>query len=238
MAGGYQSLPLIQFSAIGEAWRLYKRHWFVWSLAMLIVTTAYSIVTAGALSILDVRGVKPHGGFRLFLMPAGGMIPFVISTTVSTFFMGGMIRMAANQVEGREPRIDDLFSIADVWFDLILVAFLVGFASALGFMLCFVPGLIVSGLLMLAIPLVVQGRQPATGAIIQSWNALKSQWLVAGSFNIVLIVASMSGIMLCGLGLLVTGPLYCLGVTILYRDFFAGPAIGSWKKHPEPFPEF
>ena len=41
MAGGYQTWPLIQFSVIGEAWRLYKRHWFVWSLAMLIVIACY-----------------------------------------------------------------------------------------------------------------------------------------------------------------------------------------------------
>ena len=47
MAGGYQTWPLIQFSVIGEAWRLYKRHWVVWSLAMLIVMTGYGIVAGG-----------------------------------------------------------------------------------------------------------------------------------------------------------------------------------------------
>ncbi len=47
MAGGYQTWPLIQFSVIGEAWRLYKRHWVVWSLAMLIVMTGYSVVAGG-----------------------------------------------------------------------------------------------------------------------------------------------------------------------------------------------
>ena len=40
MAGGYRTWPLIQFNVIGEAWQLYKRHWFVWSLATLIALTA------------------------------------------------------------------------------------------------------------------------------------------------------------------------------------------------------
>jgi hypothetical protein len=238
MAGGYQSWPVIQFGVISEAWRQYKRHWFVWSLAMLLVTTAYSFVIGGIFSILDVRGLNNHGGFRLFLMPEGGLLPFVVSSVVSSFFLGGMVRMAGNQLQGRAPRIEDLFSIADSWFDLVLVASLNAIATTLGFLLCAIPGFIVGGLLMLAIPLVVQGRLPATGAIIESWNALKSQWLVATLFHIALILASMSGIMLCGVGILVTGPLYCLATSILYRDFFAATAPGSWKKQPEPFPEF
>ena len=36
--------PLVRFSVVGEAWRLYKRHWVVWSLAMLIVLVGFSAV--------------------------------------------------------------------------------------------------------------------------------------------------------------------------------------------------
>jgi hypothetical protein len=236
MAGGYQTWPLIQFSVIGEAWRLYKRHWIVWSLAMLIVTTGYSIVTGGMFAILDVGHVHRPGGFRLFLTPGGHVLPFLVSTVVTSVFLGGMIRMASNQLRGRAPRIEDLFSVTDVWFDLILVALLNGVATSLGFMLCAFPGLIVSGLFMLAIPLVVEGRLPATGALIQSWNALKSQWLVATLFHFVLILAAVSGVVLCGFGVFFTGPLYCLAISILHRDFFAS-ALGSWKKQPGPIPE-
>jgi hypothetical protein len=238
MAGGYQTWPLIQFSVIGEAWRLYKRHWFIWSLAMLIVMTGYGIVTGALLAIMDGGHGHGHGGFRLFLTPGGHVLPFLVSTVVSSFFLGGMIRMANNQLRGRAPRIEDLFSVADVWFDLILVALLNGAATSLGFMLCAIPGFIVSGLFMLAIPLVVEGRLPATGALIQSWNALKSQWLVATLFHAGLIVVALSGVLLCGFGVFFTGPLYCLAISILYRDFFSSSSLGSWKKQPEPFPEF
>ena len=41
MAGGYRTWPLVQFNVIGEAWRLYKRHWVVWSLTALIVTVCF-----------------------------------------------------------------------------------------------------------------------------------------------------------------------------------------------------
>ena len=74
-------------------------------------------------------------------------------------------------------------------------------------------------------------------ALKESWSALKSQWLVATVFHCVLIVLAVSGALLCGIGMFLTGPLYCLSVAILYRDFFPATAFGSWKKHAEPFPE-
>jgi hypothetical protein len=238
MAGGYQTWPLIEFSVIGDAWRLYKRHWVVWSMAMLIVMTGYSIV-AGALSaFLKLGDDHGPGGFRLFLTPGNHLLQFLALTVVSGFLLGGMIRMASNQVRGRVPRIEDLFSITDVWFDLILVSLLNGVATWLGFMLCAIPGFIVSGLYMLAIPLVVEGRHPATGALIESWNALKSQWLVATLFNFALIVVALSGAVLCGIGIFFTGPLYCLAITLLYHKFFGPAKSEPWAKHAEPFPEF
>jgi hypothetical protein len=190
------------------------------------------------LAILKVAVDSGPGGFRLFLTPGSQFLPFLVLTVVSSFFLGGMVRMAGNQVRGRAPRLEDMFSVTDVWFDLILVAVLNGAATWLGFMLCAVPGLIVSGLFMLAIPLVVEGHLPATGALIQSWNVLKSQWLMAALFHVVLIVAAISGAALCGIGVVFTGPLYCLAISILYRKFFAAVPGKSWTKNPEPFPEF
>jgi hypothetical protein len=237
MAGEYQTWPLVRFSVIGDAWRLYKQHWFVWSLAMLIVMTGYSVITAGLFAAFDVGHAHGHGGFRQFLLPGGRIVPFFVSTVVSSIFLGGMIRMASNQLRGRAPRIEDLLTVGDVWFDLLLVSILNGAATSLGFMLCAFPGFIVSGLFMLAIPLVVESRLPATGALIQSWNALKSQWLVAAVFHCVLILLAVSGAVLCGVGIFLTGPLYCLSIAMLYREFFPATAFGSWKKHAEPFPE-
>jgi hypothetical protein len=220
------SWPLVQFSVIGEAWRLYKRQWVVWSLAMLIVIVCHSVLNGIAFAILAGH---PRGlGESLF-----GLIYYMSMG----FFLGGMIRTASKQVNGQVPRIEDLFTVTDVWFDLVLCSLLYGLASFIGIGFCVVPGLIVSSLFMLGIPLVVEGRLPATGALIQSWNALKSQWLTATAFHLVLILLLHSGLVLCGIGILLTGPLYSLSLAILYHDFFPAPGMAAWKKHAEPFPE-
>ena len=176
------------------------------------------------------------GGFRLFL-PATGAARFIVSTMVSGFFLGGMVRMASRQIGGRAPRFEDLFSISDCWFDLLLVSLLIGVATSIGMALCVIPAFIVSGLCLLAIPLVAEGRLPATGAIIQSFHALKSQWLTASVFHWALIIIAVSGLVLCGFGILFTGPLYSLSVTILYHNFFGPGQVETWKKHSDPIPE-
>jgi hypothetical protein len=236
MHGDHSTWPLVRFGVIKEAWALYKKHALIWSLTMLIVMAANGVVNGALHPVLRHRETLGPGGFRLFL-PATGAVNFIASTMVSGFFLGGMIRMAGRQIRGEAPRLEDLFSITECWFDLLLVSFLIGVATSIGFALCVVPGMIVSGLLMLAIPLVSEGRMPATGALIQSWQALKGQWLTAAVFHWVLIILAVSGMLLCGIGVLVTGPLYCLSVSILYQNFFGWGVLPAWKKQSDPFPE-
>ena len=50
MASVETAWPAVRLGAIGEAWRLYRRHWGVWSLTMLV-----AIVVRG-----DRRGNR-HG---------------------------------------------------------------------------------------------------------------------------------------------------------------------------------
>ena len=129
-SGDHIMWPLIRFGVVGEAWRLYKRHWVVWSLAMLIVLVGFSAVN-GALSAVLKTGRGPHlGGFRLFL-PASKPLAYVIATMVTSFFAGGMLRMASNQVRGLTPQIEDLFNVTDCWFDLLLFGFLASVLIAL-----------------------------------------------------------------------------------------------------------
>ncbi len=90
---------------------------------------------------------------------------------------------------------------------------------------------------MLAIPLVAEGRLPATGALIQSWHALKSQWLTAAVFHWVLIILAVSGVMLLLRRRARHRPaLLPLRHPPLPHFFGWGPVSAS-KKPSDPFPE-
>jgi hypothetical protein len=232
--------PQLRFSVIGDAWRLYQRRWVTWSLAMLIVLIAYSVAGSALFAIFGERWPGGRGGFRLPPRPNVGALHYVGMTVVGGFFLGGMIRMATRQVFGGVPRIEDLFSVFDVGYHLLAGTVFYGAASFLASLFCVIPGFIVSGLLMFTLPLIVIARRPATNAVAESWKVLSPQWLTAAVFHFVLSIVSGMGILLCGIGILFTGPLYCLSIALLFHEFYE-PTSSPYMKKPSPvdaFPEF
>ncbi len=231
--------PMVRFGVIGDAWQLYWRRWGTWSIAMGIVMLAYPLVSRLLFALFDQDWPVGGGGWRFSMSPHAGALHYVASTVIGGFFVGGMVRMASNQVLGRIPRIEDLFSVVDVGFHLLAGAAFYGAATFVGSLLCVIPGFVASGLLMFTIPLIVIARMPATDAVARSWNALRSQWLTATIFHIVLCLLSSSGFLLCCVGILFTGPLYSLSIALLFHEFFRAVPEPSPKKQPgDPFPDF
>jgi hypothetical protein len=238
MASVETAWPAVRFGAISEAWRLYRRHWGVWSLTMLVSMVGVAIgegISTGALHVAS-RGM--FGGLIGLGAPGVPVLPVMLGAIIGGFFLGGMIRMAVNQVRGRPPHLEDLFSITDVWFDLVLGSAILGLLFSISWQLLVFPGLIVSGLLMFMYPLIVDGRLPATGAVLQSFHALKSQWLVATVVHLAIAAVAGLGTLVGGIGLLVTGPLYALSIAVMYRDLFLSPYSPAWAKPHEPFDEY
>ena len=226
--------PKVRFGAIGEAWSLYRRHWQVWSLTMLVAVVCSALADGLATSVLHIAS----GGMLGVLVGLNTpILPVVIATVVGGFFAGGMIRMAVNQVRGRPPHLEDLFSVTDVWFDLVLGSALLGLLLSIGSG-PLRPGMLAAGLLMFTYPLIVDGRLPAIGAMKQSFEALKSQWLLAIVVHVVIVFVLGLGVSLLGIGLLATGPIAALSIAVLYRELFLNPYTPSWDKPPAPDEEY
>lgn len=75
---------------------------------------------------------------------------------------------------------------------------------------------------MFSVPLVVDQRIGGVEAIRQSFEMLKSQWLMATLFSIVVAILGFVGVLLCGVGLILTLPLCCLSIAVAYNDFTGG----------------
>lgn len=119
-------------------------------------------------------------------------------------------------------RLESLTEVTAVLGDLIVVALLQTLAVGIGLALCILPALVAMGLLMFSIPLVVDRKASGVEAIRRSFEMLKSQWLMATLFYVVAATIGCGGILLCGVGLLFTLPLYFLSIAVAYEDFVGG----------------
>lgn len=226
--------PSVRFDVVSEALRLYRGYAGVWSLTTLVALLCASLGGGLAAGALGIARHSPVGVLIGFPGPGAPLLSIIVTCAVAGFFLGGMMRMAVNQVRGRPPQLEDLFSVTDVWFDLVLGSALLGLFSAIGYGLLFLPGLVVGGMLMFMLPLIVDGGLPATGAMIQSFDATRHQWLLATVVHLTIVLAAASGLLLFGIGVFLTAPLYALSVAVLYRDLFIDSHSPTWEKPHDP----
>ncbi|WP_165235626.1 hypothetical protein, partial [Aquisphaera insulae] len=226
----WREWPSVRIGVIGRAWRLYRQESTTWSLAILV---AFLATAFGDLILNGVFTVASHGlfgGVHPIGVSRGVILPSVVGAGLAGYFVGAMVRMALGQLDGRRPHLEDLFRVNDVWLDLVLGAVLMGLIYLVGMYLLVIPALIAGGLLMLTYPLIVDLRLPATGAIIQSYEALKSQWLGATIVHLAIAFVASLGIVLLGVGIFITGPLYALSTAVLYDEVFRHGRVVSPKK--------
>jgi uncharacterized membrane protein len=226
--GPWPRTPAVRLSAIVDAWELYKQRWGVWMLSSVIVLVCYVPLLRIIGGPFGMRRIRGPGGFRMpVFLPAHNLIQVAILMIVLSLFLGALFRLACRQVRGLPINVSDMFGVVDVLPNLFLGAMIWGLLTFVGSLCFLIPGLIVSGCLMFALPLIVDGGRPATEAVGLSWNVLKRQWLAATVFHAVASLVAASGSICCGVGLLFTAPLYALSIAVLYRDFFGPP--GAWK---------
>jgi hypothetical protein len=230
--------PRVRFSAISEAWGLLQAEWLTWTLTMLVVLIGNSVVSKFVDSFFHLGHGGGLGGFRWPMPREERAILIILAALINGFFVGGMFRMACRQIRGERIRVGDLFSVVDVLNELAFGSILIASAVALASLFCFLPGLILQGLFMFTLPLIVDGRLTATAAIRQSWNALKGEWLSAALFHLVTSFVSGMGVIFCCVGILFTGPIYVLSISVLYRDFFLTKGAPFRGKPAPPYSEF
>jgi uncharacterized membrane protein len=131
---------------------------------------------------------------------------------------------ALRQIREGSLRLEALGEITPVLGKVLVAAFIEVLLTSIGYALFIVPGLVVSGLLMFALPLVVDQKLEPLDAIRRSFDMLKSQWLMATLFIVVVTILGFVGLILCGVGAIFTMPFYFLSIALLYDDFVRGAA--------------
>lgn len=217
----------VNLSAVGEAFEHFKDNAGTWILAILIVW-GIGMIFSFLMNGFSSRGAS----VELSVLSVVSLISLIIYGLL----YAGLFRMATRQMRGETVTIGDLFDFGDVALQAILGSILTSIIIYLGLILCIIPGLIFSGLLMFTFPLIVDQKMSALEAIATSFNTLKSQWLMATVFIIVIGFIAMLGFLFCVVGALITIPLALLSITVAYSKFFiaSGSAPGSGPASFEP----
>jgi hypothetical protein len=179
------------------------------------------------------------------------LVPLILMTLVMfvvSFFTLGILApvMMAGYFQsvvlmmrtGREPTMGDLFSQMRLFFPLLLFSILVVIAAMVGFMLLFLPGLIVIlavtfGCLYM-LPLMTDKRMDLSDAVKTSWQMATRDKIA----DHVVVVILFVGLMAIGgsvfIGTLFTQPFATVFIVSVYLDRVGTAAVGSTPTPPPP----
>lgn len=199
---GYTPQRQINFDVFKGAWKLFEMNPTVW-----LVTTLVVMVAVGIPLVLLSIFIPFIGGFL-------GSIPALVVFV-------GMLRMALKQIRGDEISVGDAFDVADVLAPAAIAGAIFLIATTVGFAVLIIPGLVVGGLLLFTFPLIADGKgNDGIEALKLSFETLQGELLMAAVFYLVQSVIATAGLLFCGVGIFVAGPIIVLAQALLYRGYF------------------
>ena len=133
----------------------------------------------------------------------------------------GYLRMVKVEDEGGTIEFTDVFKGFDDFVPALLAVLLSSILVSIGFMLCFLPGLLIIGLVPTAAYLVAVGEKDGINAIKRAFAALKDHLGTVICMLVLGIVGSL-GAILCGVGIFFTLPIAFIGSYHMARQITGG----------------
>lgn len=177
------------------------------------------VTTSGGVECTTVNGFtecEASGGTPFILGMILNLLVGAVIFVYAQIVGAGLIRGALGITEGRDFQFAEVFK-TDKIGPVILTSLIVGALTFVGFILCYIPGLIIAFLTTYSLYFVLDQDLAPVDAVKASVNLVRENlgqtliWYLVGG----LIAAA--GAFACGVGMLVTVPLVLIGTAWTYK---------------------
>ncbi len=195
------------FVSLSRAWEIFKQHFFF----LLGITALYALLALG-LSYL---------GEQIFLTggPVVMLIWYIAYSLFFLFIQLGYIKIYLQLLDRQPTATSELFSQADKLWAYLAATILFGVVSIVGLIFFVVPGIYLMVRLFFYDFLIVDQRLGAVESLQESWKITVgfNRQLAALAAILVVYLINFFGIMMLGIGLIITLPLTALALVDFYR---------------------
>jgi uncharacterized membrane protein len=237
-AGGGANPPYSPTDAIGYGWRKFSASPGTLLIPMIvawlgIVITALIVEFAIVKTLLSTHDctktilgqqVDTQCSPGFFVQLLGAALAIGLITVVSQVLTAGIYKGALHVTDGKPFSINQMFDGYDKT-QVVLAAVLVAVATAIGTILCYLPGVIFSFLAQYTMLFVVDKRLEAVEAIKASVQLVTKNFGHTLVYWILAAIVLFIGALLCGVGLLVAAPVALIGLAYTYRRLQNEPVV-------------
>jgi len=230
--------PGVYFDAIGDAWRIFQQDAGTWVGASLVVGIIYVILQIPS-QVIQFSHLSPATASDGPFGPAASLPPELLLAVIALGLLAGllhycmlvsMMRMGSQAALGLPVSLGDIFYGFRRFASYAGAYVTMGFAVGLGSMLCLVPGIYLGGALAFAPLVAISTDLSAIDSIKTTFQAAKPHAWAIFALLFVLGLILIAGVFACGIGVLLTLPIYCIALGIHYNYFF--PPVLSGEPAP------
>lgn len=156
------------------------------------------------------------------------VIATILNIAVSYFAMYTFVRIGLMIYRGETPKAKDVFTINWRQFGLyILASLLTMLLTGIGFILLILPGIYLTVRLgLFGFALIEEGKAPVD-SLKRSMELTRGRFWHLLGLSVVLFLINCVGVLLFGVGLLVTAPLCLLATVFVYERLKAAPSLAT-----------
>lgn len=225
-------------SIISHAFEMYKGVFGYAIVAMIVYIVGGIVIQSitgfnSAAIMEEVQSSGDYGNFRYWETPG-----FSMYMTFSSLFLllltplyVGLIYMV-NKFNTKNPiEFSDLFiGYRQNLVNILIYSLISGVVSSIAMTLCFFPFFFVYPFLLLGYPILLFENASAVEAISKSFNIAKENYGTFLGVSILGMLISMAGIILCGIGLILTAPFIMVVMYSVYCAFLGKPRQIIYKQ--------
>ena len=171
------------------------------------------------------KKLQPQIGMLILTYLIFGIITLaasVIAKGIAGLIIGGpmllgLFRVHRDAYHGKQVDVGKLFSGFKDFLPAFLNYLLFAIVTIIGLFLCIVPGIIVSIFLCFWPLLFDDGKREGVDALLASKDLVKPFWLPTVFTVFVLGLIWSAGLLVCGVGILLTGPIAMMGTIRAYE---------------------
>lgn len=240
----YYRYPGVHLEAFGDGWRMVKSNIGPWLALAFLLFAVSGVVYAGMFFLVPQTSAPTAGSDPNALI--GTMVNLYVTSYAQGFLPGVLIQFfvvvlqnyAVRQAAFGEVGIEEGFVIFRRFGPVLATVILCQLINTVAYLLCFIPGLLTTGLLVLA-PLIAANQECSpVEAIKRSVETLKPHLGGMAGFVILTGLVSGAGFIACCFGVIVTIPIAMAAIGLHYHYFFPPfPAPGMNPTGPVAWTE-
>jgi uncharacterized membrane protein len=150
----------------------------------------------------------------LIFIVLNGVVPLILQGPLLVGFHLYCIKRLA----GRNAEIGDLFKGFNYFVPALVASILIAIFSAVGFVLCIIPGLVVAAMYKFTYLFVLDKRMDFWPAMQASHAVVRNDYFGFTMFLILMALVNILGALCCIVGILVSIPVTVAAITVAYRE--------------------